>query len=377
MPNSINVLRVVIGLNLGGVQQGVLNLFQHLDPERYRPIACAIENDGAIGREIAQAGFEVINLGLKGRRAWPQIIKQLGRIMREKHIHILHASTYHPALYGRIAALLVGVPIIIAHEHVVFRHYRFKRAILSQLLGRFTDLHIAVCQAVREQVIDWHQLSPARVRVVYNGVNPSYLLSRRPQAEIRRKLHLKPDNQVVGVISRLDPEKGHRYLFAALQTLRQRYPLECLVVGAGRGEDRVKQQAKDYEVADITHFLGLRRDIPDILAAIDIFVLPSDQEGLSNAVLEAMAAGVPVIVSDADGNVEAVQHGVHGLVFPRGDIKALAECIQELVDRPAYARQLAQTGQERISREFTVARYGQQIQALYDQLIREKIDSRW
>lgn len=377
MSKKINILRVVIGLHLGGVQQGVLNLFQHLDPQRYRPIACAIENDGAIGQEIARAGFEVITLGIKGRWAWPRIIGRLVQVIKAKDIQIVHGSSYNPSLYSRLAALVAGVPILISHEHSLYHHRRWQRVILSHLLGRVTDAHIAVSAAVRDQVLNWYRLFPSRVQIVHNGIREEFFQAATQRLAVRNKLGISPDCQVVGLVSRLDRNKGLGYLFAALKKLRYHYPLEGLIIGSGPHEAEIKALAAQAGVADLIRFLGLRRDIPSLLAALDVFVLPSDQEGFSNALVEAMAAGVPVVVSNAEGNREAIEHRVQGLIFPQGDIAALTACLQELLDNPEWAAQLARAAQERTRREFTVDRYGQQIQSLYDQLVREKIDPQW
>lgn len=373
MVDKINVLRIVIGLHLGGVQQGVLNLFQQLDSRRYRPIACAIENDGAIGQEIAQAGFPVITLGIKGRWAWPRLIGRLAQLMHRERIHIVHGSSYHPSLYGRLAALLAGVPILISHEHSVYHHRRWQRVILSHLVGRVTDAHIAVSRAVRDQIINWYRLSPARVHVIYNGIRPEFFQARARRAATRQALGLEPHSPVVGTVSRLDRNKGLDLVFAALNALRPRYPLQALIVGTGLHEAEIKAQAAQAGVTDRVRFLGLRRDVAELLAAMDIFVLPSQQEGFSNALGEAMATGLPVVVSDVAGNLEAVQHGVHGLIFPQGEVSALTAALQELLDKPEWAAQLGRAGQERIRKEFTVVRFGQHIQSLYDQLVQEKI----
>ena len=132
-PKRLKILRVVIGLNQGGVQQAVLNLFKGLDKRKFEPIACAIENTGAIGKEIEAAGFEVITLGYK-RQPW-RTIYALAKLMRDRKIDIVHASSYHPSLYARIAGLLARVPVLISHEHTVFDRKRHQRTLLNRFLS--------------------------------------------------------------------------------------------------------------------------------------------------------------------------------------------------------------------------------------------------
>jgi glycosyltransferase involved in cell wall biosynthesis len=124
-------------------------------------------------------------------------------------------------------------------------------------------------------------------------------------------------------------------------------------------------------------FLGLRRDIPQLLAAMDAFVLPSDQEGFSNALIEAMAAGVPVVVSDHQGNLEAVEPEVSGLVFPQGDAAALRNCLREILQHPARAQELREAAHRRVAANFTVEQYGRRLQGIYDRLVRQRLDPTW
>ncbi|HHC73846.1 MAG TPA: hypothetical protein ENK78_02040, partial [Thiothrix sp.] len=166
---KIKILRVVIGLNQGGVQQGVLNLCRGLDPERYEPIVCAIENHGAIGKEIEQAGFRVIVLGYK-RQAW-RTIRALRHLMREQQIDIVHASSYHPSIYARMAAIGAGVPIRLSYEHVVFDHKRRQRVLMNRLLAPFTHGYTTVGKAVAAQVKTWYGYTDQKVHVMHNGVD--------------------------------------------------------------------------------------------------------------------------------------------------------------------------------------------------------------
>lgn len=377
MTRRIKVLRVVIGLNLGGVQQGVDNLFRHLDPERYLPMACALENDGAIGREIARAGFEVVVLGLKGRTARPRIIYELARLMRERQIDLVHGSSYHPSLFARLAGLAAGVPILISHEHSLVHRRRPHRALIMRLLGRYTQAHIAVSQAVRRQALSWYSLPPEKVEVIYNGVGGRFLEAASLRQAGREKLGLAPQTRVVGLVSRLHLNKGYASLFAALDELRERFPLKVLLVGVGLYEPEIRALAAAHNLTEVVDFLGLRRDVPELLAAMDVFVLPSAQEGFSNALLEAMAVGLPVAVSDHEALLEAVEPGQSGLVFPREDVPALRDCLREILADPQLAERLGQAARERVAAHFTVDQYGRRTQALYDRLVRQRIDPAW
>lgn len=372
----VNVLRVVIGLNQGGVQQGVLNLFRSLDRERFRPIACALENDGAIGREIAAAGFEVIVLGHRDKGLGIRIVRDLVRLIRERNIQIVHGSSYHPSLYARVAGLLAKAPILISHEHVVFERRRLKRRLYSNLLGRMTDAHIAVSQAVREQVLAWYGLDPSRVQVVHNGVDVERFRPGLASAEAKRRLGLSPDAVTVMTTCRLDPEKGHRHLFEAVRPLLPQRKLQLVVVGTGRGEAAVRAAAEREQVAAATTFTGLRRDIPEVLAAADVFVSPTLQEGFSNALLEAMAMARPVIVTDVAGSMEAVTPEREGLVVPPADALALRAALVRLLDDAALRERLGSAAREAVLARFTMAHFAAGVQGLYEELVSRKLGVR-
>ena len=372
----INVLRVVIGLNQGGVQQGVLNLFRGLDAARFRPIACAIENDGAVGREIAAAGFEVIVLGRRQKGWGIRIVRDLARLIRAKEIAIVHGSSYHPSLFARVAGLLARAPILVSHEHTVFPRRRPKRCLYSHLLGRVTDAHIAVSRAVRDQVVSWYRLDPARVRVIHNGVDADRFRPGLPKADAKRRLGLEAETLTLATTSRLDPENGHRFLFEALAPVWRERRLRLVVVGTGRGEAEVRAAAEACGLAEAITFTGLRRDIPEILAAADVYVAPMLQTGFSNAVIEAMAMACPVVATDTAGNLETVTDGADALVVPQGHVEALRGAVTRLADDPALRDRLGAAARRTVLARFTTGRYVAGVQGLYEELLAAKPGAR-
>lgn len=368
----INVLRVVIGLNQGGVQQGVLNLFRGLDSTRFRPIACAIENDGAIGREIAAEGFDVVVLGRRKKGWGIRIVRDLTQLIRDRDIAIVHGSSYHPSLFARVAGLLARAPVLISHEHVVFEHRRLKRCLFSHLVGRATDAHIAVSAAVRDQVVSWYRLDPARVRVIHNGVDPERFAPRMATAEAKARLGIPRGAFTVMTTCRLDPEKGHRFLFQALEPVWRTRGFHTVVVGTGRGEAEVKAAADTHGLSGGVTFTGLRRDIPDLLAAADVFVSPTLQEGFPNAVLEAMAMARPVVVTDVAGNTEAASHEKDALIVPPSDPEAIRNAVLRLHGDAALRERLGTAARATVLERFTTTHFASRVEALYEELLAAK-----
>lgn len=362
----LKILRVVIGLNQGGVQQGVLNLCRGLDPERFEVIACAIENGGAIGAEIERAGFEVIVLGHK--RQPVKTIGALSRLMREREIDIVHASSYHPSLYARIAGLLAHAPVLIGYEHVVFDHRRRLREYLNRWLEPRTQAFTAVGEAVADQVRDWYGYPGEKVHVVHNGVDIARFRPPADRKAAKRALGLDPERPVIGMICRLDEEKGHRHFFEAIRALTRTHDAQWLVVGMGRGEAAVRAAARERGVDGLVRFLGLRRDVPELLAAFDVYAFPTLKEGFPNSLLEAMAAGCAVAASDFPGNLEVARHERNALIVPMGDAAALTDAIDRLLRAPALAARLGEQARRDIEADFSLPAYSRKMTALYETL---------
>jgi len=174
-------------------------------------------------------------------------------------------------------------------------------------------------------------------------------------------------------VGRLDHwAKGHKELLEAMAGLKERYPVQALIVGGGRREDEIKVLAAGLGLAAQAHFLGQRQDVPDLLQAMDIFVLPSYSEGVSLALLEAMAAGLPVIATAVGGTPEVVTDGVTGLLIPPRDAAALAGALERLLGDPAGARQLGENARRHVREHFSLERLGREINEIYQELVTKK-----
>jgi glycosyltransferase involved in cell wall biosynthesis len=209
--------------------------------------------------------------------------------------------------------------------------------------------------------------------VVVNGVDVAAIDAARSGDEVRRELGLPEGVPVIGLVGRLDHwGKGHKELFEAMATLKERHGLHALIVGGGRKIDEVRQVAASLGLAGVVTFLGPRRDVPDLLNAMDIFVLPSYSEGVSLALLEAMAAGKPVIATAVGGLPEVVTEGDNGLLIPPRDAEALAGALARLLTDPALAQRLGANARARVRENFSLDRLGREINEIYGELVKKK-----
>ena len=306
-PEKINVLFIIKPERSAGAEMVLVEAAARLNPDRFRVICGLLTPDveHVIPERLPSVDFRMP--GLNGW-VWLRFIFQLCWVMYRRRVDLLHVNSYVPGNYARLAAALMQVPIIIDHWHGFTRFSR-KRRFICRVLGRFTDLSLAVSRGVRDYLISEAGLEPAKVRVVANGVDAGAIEAARPGPEMRRELGLPESVPVIGLVGRLDHwGKGHKELFEAMAALKERHPVCALIVGGGRREAEVQQSAASLGLAEAVHFLGQRQDVPDLLNAMDIFVLPSYSEGLSLALLEAMAAGKPVIATAVGGTPEVVEH---------------------------------------------------------------------
>jgi glycosyltransferase involved in cell wall biosynthesis len=241
-----------------------------------------------------------------------------------------------------------------------------KRA-LGLLLLRVTDRLVANAEAVRAYLIR-RGADPARVVTIRNGVETGRFRQALDVAELRRGLGFAPDDTVAAVIARLEPQKGHDVVLDAATALRDRFPrLRFLFVGGGSTEGALRAEVERRGLAGRVVFTGFRTDSADLLRAADCSVLVSTKEGMSNTLLESLAAGRPVVASTVGGNAEVVTPDVGMLVPPR-DAAALTSALSSLLSDPAVMAEMGERGRARAERDFSVTRMAGDTAALYEEL---------
>ena len=294
---------------------------------------------------------------------------RLFRLMRRERFDIVHVHTPVAAVLGRIAARLARIPCVVYTAHGFYFHERMpgwkRRAIVlvERALGQWcTDLLLA--QSAEDADTALRERIAAQERVVWigNGVDPQRFV-RTPSDALRADLGLPDEARVIGFVGRLVREKGVVELFEAMARVVARCPeARLLVVGDTLKSDRdTKAVARldrliaSERLADVVRFTGFRDDTPDLLAIMDVFVLPSHREGMPRTILEAMAAGKPVVATNIRGSREEVIDGVTGLLVPVGDSEALAEAILRVLSDEALARRFGEAGRRRVREEFDEA----------------------
>jgi L-malate glycosyltransferase len=366
--NSTRVVYLSHAFMVGGAEEMVLNLVRHL-PSRFEPHVCCIHEAGPIGEEIRKTGVPFSVLGLEPGLRRPFDVLRLRSHLRELAPRIVHTFLLTASLYGRLAAILARVPVVIGTEVNVYERKRAHHAMAERLLMRGTDAVVASAESVRRFYIEQIHADPARVEVIYNAVDWSQLQATVARPDMRASLGVPPDAVVAGIIARLTEQKAHAVLFDAIAREPRLANLHLLVVGDGELRDGLGRQVASLGLAARVHFLGARRDLGNLLQAIDLFVMPSHWEGLPLSMVLAMGAGLPVVATSVAGIPEVVRGDETGLLVPPGDTEALGTALARLTGDTALRGRLGEAARTFALPRFGVDRYVASVTALYDRLL--------
>ena len=355
---------------VGGAEEMVLNLIRHL-PERFEPVVCCINHENVIGHEIRKTGVPMSVLGLMPGLRHPWHVAGIRRYLRETTPTIVHTFLLTASLYGRLAAVLERVPIVIGTEVNVYERKRAHHVLAERLLMAGTDRVIVSANSVRDFYVDQIHADPDKIDVVYNAVDWKSIEPTRSREQMRASLGIDQDARVAGVIARLTEQKGHRYLLEAL-TAPALADLHLIVVGDGELRETLSAGAQRLGVAGRVHFLGARRDLGDLLAAMDVFVMPSLWEGLPLSMILAMGAALPVVATAVAGIPEILESGTTGWLVPPADSAALTAALAGVFADRARAAAVGEAARRSVLPRFGVDGYVSSIVSLYDRLLAER-----
>lgn len=377
---------------LYGSDLALLNLLRGLDRSRFSPLvvlANDVPYDGVLSRELAASGIECRHLPIAvARRKYlapaglPGFLARVlssthlvSTLIEDERIALVHTNTL-AVWVGGLAARRTGRPHIWHVQEQVERP-----ALLLRFLQRFVPAHATHVVGVSQAALDSVLVTPtarAKSSVIYNAVAPDAWISASGRERIRAELGCAPDDVLVGMVARVSRLKGTDLCVRAISQLLARNPrVRCFVAGGpvpGQTEvlDEVKQLVAGSPAPDRIRLLGLRRDTPDLMAAMDLLVAPSrGGEGSSLTIIQAMFAGKPVVATDVGGNKELVANGATGLLVPNGDVAALADALGQLADDAGARAAMGSAARARAQAMFTVDRQVSSFNHLLEATYRE------
>ncbi len=369
----LKVIHLVEDLKIGGAERVIADTALGLDRKKYEASVWCVTRGGETATELSEKGIEVKILGISNYHN-PLSTFKMTRLLKAAKPDIVHTHGYFASVIGRLAAKRAGTPVILAHVHSTYWEYKKRHIMIERRLSRFTQKIICCSKAVENFVQNTEKITDNKTIVIYNGVDEERFYPLQSPASIRAEFGLDEEAAVVGTVSSLTPHKGHEYLIqAASLVLDTLPPVKFLIVGDGPLRKRLEEQAKELNIHSSVIFTGKRKDIPEILSLLDVFVLPSHtREGLGIAIIEAMAAERPVVATDIGGIPEVVDDGETGVLVPPEDTEALSKAIITLLQDPPRAKTMGEKGRTRIKEMFTTTKMLSEIEHVYQSLTSQR-----
>lgn len=386
MARRIRVLHVITRLIVGGAQENTMLTAALLDKQRFHADVISGPQTGPEGSLIDEVRRRDIPLTIL-----PDLVREirpihdlkallaLGRLARQGRYDIIHTHSSKAGILGRWAGWMARVPIIVHTVHGWGHHDRQHPLVrrfyilLERTTQHITDRLIVVSPLNIQKGLSDGIATPDKYVTIRSGIDlDRFMRPSRSRAEVRAELGIPLDVPVMGTVARFSPQKAPLDFVAAAAAVASAVPQAHFVfVGDGPLRDQAEAAIAEAGLAARFHLTGLRRDVPELLTALDVFALSSLWEGLPRVLPQAMAAGLPIIATAIDGNAEAVEDGVNGCLVPPAEPPALAEAVIALLRDPDAARRMGQAGLARV-REFGAAQMVDDIARLYEALLRAK-----
>lgn len=372
----LNVLHVCDHLGWDGSRMhGVKRLFAWMiprfDPSRYRVALVSLRKKDVSEETLDQFGVDITYL--EKSKFDPTTLPALLKAIDRQKTDILHLHGYGASTFGRLAAALRGLPAVV-HEHANLTNTPWFQKVADWALEPYTDLAIAVSRSTAEFTAGARLIRPSRVKVVYLGAPLDEFGRHRSadeRSEARREFGVDADDFLIGTVTRLHNSKGNQYLVEAARLVLDRHPrARFLVFGEGPLRASLEAQAAALGLGDRFVFGGFVKDVARALWSFDLSVFPSLWEGTPLTVFEAMAAGRPIVATDADGLVDVLTDGTDAAIVPKRDARRLAEAISTLIEDPIARDRLAD-GARRSAQQYDIAAFVRKMERLYDILHRE------
>jgi glycosyltransferase involved in cell wall biosynthesis len=361
------VLEVLATGTTGGAQEHLYGLVTRIDTSRF-DVAIVSLSPGAAVRKLERAGFDVLVLDEPDDAI---AVGALAAHMVGFRPDVIHNHMYRAELVGTRAAIALGEvghrrPYVVSTVHSSRVRSEEDREMLRVLTPHMDQL-IAVSRAI-EAKLESEGRTTAPIRRIYNGVDLSRYENQEPSCTLPEEYGMEPGSQIVGVVARLEPEKGHPTLLEAWPTVLRSCPdVYLLIVGEGSRRDALEALARDLRIAHRVVFTGRRDDVPAVTAALDVAVLPSYREAQGLSILEALALSRPVVASNVGGIPEVITDGVTGLLVPPHDPDALAAAIIRLLRDHPFADTLGRAGHDMVHDRFDITTMVALVQQIYEE----------
>jgi glycosyltransferase involved in cell wall biosynthesis len=353
---TARVMHVVLSISAGGTERLVIEICRRLGASS-APVVCCLDGAGEWASELTSAGVAVEALNRQpGFR--PSLGWHIARLAARHRVSVIHCHHYSPYVYGAVAKTLsprIGL-VYTEHGRLSDAAPSAKRRLVNPWLSRIPARVFAVSEELRRHMVA-EGFSEKRVQVIYNGIAISPRVTPEERAAARAELGLPDDAVVVGSVARLDPVKNLSLLLQAHASLHASHPrARVALVGSGPEQQALETEARRLGTSQHVLFTGYRSDARRLMSAFDVYVNCSNYEGVSLTILEAMAAGLPVVATRVGGNAEVVIDGETGIIVPGREAAPLADAIATMSGDPRLRQEMGEAGRRRVEREFSIER---------------------
>lgn len=361
------LLHIIPTLDQAGAEKQLSLLARGLDPEWFDIHVCVLTRTGPLAAELEAAGIPPWPI----EKRWkldPFALRRLVQLILRLKPDLVHTWLFAGNSYGRAAAVRAGVPSIVATERCVDPWKVWHEFAIDRYLARHTAKIVVNSFGVRDFYVA-HGLPAEKFVLIPNGVGAAPP-SSRTREEWLTQLGLPPSTRLIGAVGRLWPQKRIKDLIWITELLKNvRDDLHLLIVGDGPQRARLERYSHVINIEDRVHFLGHRGDVSEMMPHFDVLLLASGFEGLPNSVMEAMAAGVPVVATDIPGNRDLVVENVTGFLVPKGDRGEFASRVQQILNDRELAQRLGESGKQRIAEHFSIEKMVRSHAELYRELL--------
>ena len=371
MNKKINLMQVVNGMRVGGAELKLLELIENLDRDKFNITICSLEDVGTLKEAFKDTGYP-LHILPKVHRFDARLIGKLSQIMQQENIDVVMTTLFYADVIGSFAAKLAKVPVCISWEtrsHPKGSGVGQKRHIFSYRLAmRYVKKIVSVSDAVKKFLIESRNISPEKILTVRYGIDIDKY-KKQDGIQKRKEIGYDENTFLVGIVARLSKQKGHIYLIDAIPDIINKFPnTKFIFIGDGPLRSELEDKVKSLQLNSTIEFLGSRPDVPELLNAIDLFVLPSLYEGLPNVVLEAMASQKAIIATAVDGTPEAIIHEESGLLVSPEKPGELSEAIKRVIDDKELKSSLETGARKRAEDEFSLTGQVKKFENLYEDL---------
>ncbi len=378
-PSLIDVVYVVADMITGGTQTHLLEVFRRLDRQRFRPHLFVLRDGGNLLAAARDLDVAVRTFGMRGSlrdpRDWAGLVRMVG-VLRSLRPQVIHGYLLRGNFYGSLAGRLAGVPAVVTSKRGLHAPAGAAERLAVRVSNRLSDVITGNSPQVLEFTHEVERDVPAPMEMIPSGIDVARFdpdrVGSSPGDALREALGIGR-RPVIGTAITFRPRKGFQLLFESFADVRERFPeVQLVLAGAAEMSPEGLALAEELDIVGAVHLLGRRADMPEVVSTFDIFVLPSESEGMSNAILEAMAMRKPVVVTAVGGAPVQVEEGRCGHLVDYPDRQAMTARLVGLLEDPAAARAMGEAGRARVLECFSSQAMVSRMQDLYAKLLGEK-----